>query len=402
MQKDSIPHPWLRTRLSLLFFGQFFVWGTWIITLGTYMLSGLGFSGRQVGMVYATNAIAATVSPILIGLLADKLFAADRLMVVFHLLGGCCALGAYYSTDFYYFYGWMLLFNLTYVPTFNLCTSLSFYHLEEPKRTFPPIRVWGTIAWIVTSIMLSYFALEDRAEPLLICGLSSFILAAYNLTLPHTPPLPGLTLANLRGEDVQTLLRDRGLLVLVGAMMVACFASTFYYSFVNPFLNEIGVSNAAAKMSLGQIVEIFVVLAMPFFFRRLSLKTILFWGLASWGLRYLAFAVGRPESGTTWLLYLGVAVQGFSFAWVQLAAQLYVDGRVPPYLRATAQGVVTFANYGLGAFVGSIVAGDIVARYVTIEGGHDWQTIFLYPAAVGVLVAIAFWWWFPRGRGEPG
>lgn len=379
-----------------MFFLQFFIWGTWVITLGTYMLQTLDFSGRQVGMVYATNAIAATVAPVATGLLADKLFPANRLMVVLHALGGLWLIGAFYSTDFTWFYGFMLAFNLTYLPTFNLCTALSFHHLDDPKQSFPAIRVWGTIAWIVTSVMLSYFGMEDRATPLLIGGVGSFIMAVYNLSLPHTPPQPGLNLQTLRGPEFKALLRDRSLLVLIVATMLICFSSTFYYSFINPFLNEIGVANAAAKMSVGQVFEIVVVLAMPWFFRKLSLRTILFWGLATWGLRYFAFAFGHPDDWTMGLIYLGVAVQGFAFTWVQLAAQLYVDSRVPIYLRATAQGVVTFANYGVGAFVGSILAGDIVARYATTGGLHDWSTIFLYPAISGCLVALGFWYFFPK------
>lgn len=388
----------ISTRLSVMFFFQFFIWGTWVITLGTYMLQTLEFSGRQVGMVYATNAIAATISPVITGLLADKLFPANRLMVALHIIGGCCLIAAFYSTTFIWFYSCMLAFNLAYVPTFNLCTAISFHHLENPKQSFPPIRVWGTIAWVVTSVMLSYFALENKATPLLIGGIGSFIMALFNLSLPHTPPQPGLNMKNLRGPAFKALLFDRSLVVLIGASSLICFSSAFYYSFVNPFLNEIGIANAAAKMSIGQICEIIIVLTLPWFFRKLSLKTILFWGLAAWGLRYIAFAFGRSGDWSIILIYLGIAAQGFAFSWVQLATQLYVDSKVPAYLRATAQGIVTFANYGVGAFIGSILAGDIVARYSTVEGTHNWPTIFLYPAIWGCLVAIGFWCFFPKKR----
>jgi nucleoside transporter len=401
-QNFPLPVSNLRSRLSILFFFQFFIWGTWVITLGTYMLESLNFSGRQVGMVYATNAIAATLSPVIMGVLADKLFASNRLMIILHFMGGCCLLGAFYSTEFGQFYGWMLGFNLCYVPTFNLCTSLSFHHLKEPKQDFPIIRVWGTIAWIVTSVMLSYFAMEDRATPLLIGAIGSFILTLYNFTLPHTPPQPGLNLAALRSPEFQALVKDRSLIVLVVATLLICFSSTFYYSFVNPFLNEVGVSNAAAKMSIGQVFEILVVLSMPWVFRKLPLRTILFWGFVAWGTRYFAFAFGRPEDWSMSLIYLGIAVQGIAFSWVQLAAQLYVDSRVPNYLRATAQGIVTFANYGVGAFIGSMLAGEIVSRYASDAGGqHDWTTIFLFPAVAGCFVALGFWWFFPkRSSGE--
>ncbi|MEL6355426.1 MAG: MFS transporter [Bacteroidota bacterium] len=394
MASHTPPH--LQLRLSVMMFFQFFTWGTWLITLGTYLLQTLHFSGREVGMIYATNAIAATISPPLMGLLADRLFSANRLMVVLHFLGGLCLLGAYQSTTFIWVYLFMLGFNLCYVPTFSLSTSLSFHHLPEPNKEFPRIRVWGTIAWIATSLMLSWLAIEAKATPLLIGGVASILFAGYNLSLPHTPPSPGFNWTNLRGEDVQRLLRDRKLIIVIVSISLICLPGSFYYSFLNPFLNEVGMKNAAAKMSIGQVFEIFVVLAMPWFFAKLRFRTIFFWGFAVWGLRYLAFAVGRPGTWTEIFLYLGIAVQGFAFAWTNLAAQLYVNSQVPDFLRSTAQGVVTFASLGLGFFIGSNLAGEVVRFYTISEGVHDWQSIFIIPATIGCLVAMGFWWWLPR------
>ncbi|NJO86962.1 MAG: nucleoside permease [Lewinella sp.] len=385
----------LAPRLSILMFFQFFVWGTWLITLGTYLLENLHFSGRQVGLIYATNAIAATVSPPVVGLLADKLFSANRLLVILHILGGCCLLCAYQSHSFGWFFASMLGYNLCYVPTFSLSTALCFHHLPDPNRQYPPIRVWGTIAWIFTSVIISVLALEAQATPLLIGGLTSILFGIHNLNLPATPPQPGLNWADLKGEEVQRLLRDRSLIVLIVCEVLICIPAAFYYSFVNPFLNEVGMDYAAAKMALGQLVEIGIVLAMPWFFRNLRLRSILFWGMAVWGLRYFAFALGRPGEWTEFLLYLAIAVQGFAFAWVSLAAQLYVNSRVPAYLRATAQGLVTFASFGLGSFIGSTLAGEVVRHFTEPTGSHEWQYIFLVPAIIGCLVAFGFWRYFP-------
>ncbi len=390
--------PYLHLRLSILLFFQFFVWGTWLITLGTYLLKGLHFSGREVGMIYATNAIAATVSPPLMGLLADRFFSSDRLMVVLHFLGGCFLLLAHQSSSFGWFYAAMLGYNLCYVPTFSLAASLCFHHLPDPNKQYPPIRVWGTIAWIITSLLLSYLAIEAKATPLLIGGVSSIIFALYNLSLPHTPPQPGLNWAAIKGAEVQQLLRDRSLIVLVASMTLICIPIGFYYSFVNPFLNEIGWEAAAARMSIGQVVEMAVVLGMPWFFSRFSFKRIIFWGLLVWGLRYLAFAFGRPGDWSELLLYFAIAVQGFAFAWVSLAAQLYVNSRVPAFLRATAQGVVTFASFGVGVFIGNFLAGEIVQHFTLADGQHDWQAIFILPALVGLLVALGFALLFPAAK----
>lgn len=386
----------LRVRLSVMMFFQFFVWGTWLITLGTYMLQNLKFSGPQVGMVYATNAIAATITPPLMGIVADKLMASNRLLVILHFLGGLCLLLAFSSTTFWWFYGSMLAYNLCYVPTFSLSNSLCFHHLDRPSQEFPAIRVWGTIAWVVTSVLLSWLALEDQATPLLIGGVVSIIYAVFNLGLPHTPPNPGFSLASLKGDDVQALLRDRSLIVLVISLTLICLPTAFYYSFLNPFLNEVGVVGAAAKMSIGQVVEVFVVLAMPWFFKKLRLRTIIFWGLAVWGLRYFVFAGARPGTPSVWLLYLAIAIQGIAFAWVTLAAQLYIDSRVPTFLRATAQGIIAFSSLGLGAFLGSWLAGEVVGRYTLATGHHAWDIIFLFPAVIGCIVAIGFGLFFPK------
>lgn len=379
-----------------MMFLQFFVWGSWMVTLGTYLLQNLHFSGLEVGMIYATNSIAATVTPVLMGVLADKYFSGDRVMVVLHLLGGACLIAVYFTTSFWPFYLLMLAYNFCYVPTFSLSTSLCFHHLKNPSRDFPRIRVWGTIAWIVASVLISWLALEKEATPLLIAGVSSIVYGCYNFTLPHTPPQPGLNWANLRGDDVRSLFKDRALLTMIGALTVICIPSAYYYAFLNSFLTEVGVSNPAATMSLGQLVEIVTVLGMPWFFSHLRLRTILLIGFLVWGLRYFAFSVGRPGHYDS-LIYIAIMVQGFAFAFTTLAAQLYVNSRVPAYLRSTAQGMIAFCTLGIGAFLGSWIAGAQVADYTLSPGEHDWQVIFLVPAIVGCLVAGVFYWRYPKG-----
>ncbi|MEL6669992.1 MAG: MFS transporter [Bacteroidota bacterium] len=385
----------LSTRLSIMMFLQFFVWGSWMVTLGTYLLQNLHFSGLEVGMIYATNSIAATVTPVLMGVLADKYFSGDRVMVVLHLLGGACLIAVYFTTSFWPFYGLMLAYNFCYVPTFSLSTSLCFYHLKNPSRDFPRIRVWGTIAWVVASVLISWLAIETEATPLLIAGIGSIVYGIYNLSLPHTPPQPGLNWASLRGDDVRSLLKDRALLTMIGALTVICIPSAYYYAFLNSFLTEVGVGNPAATMSLGQVVEIVTVLGMPWFFSNLRLRNILFIGFSVWGLRYFAFSVGRPDHFQS-LIYIAIMVQGFAFAFTTLAAQLYVNSRVPPYLRSTAQGVIAFCTLGIGAFIGSWIAGAEVARHTLSPGTHDWGSIFIVPAVVGCIVALIFYLRYPK------
>ena len=377
--------------------------------MGTYTLQTLGFSGREVGMLYATNAIAATVTPPLMGWLADRRYASEQLMGVLNAVGGAALIGAFFSASFWPFYVCLLLFNLCFIPTFSLAAAMCFHHLAEPARQYPRIRVWGTIGFMLVGVLLSVFAVENSGVPILAGGAISLLLAVYCRWLPHTPPQPGFNWADLSGGELRGVFRDRGMVVLLLGMLVSCVPSSFYYSFLNPFLNEVGWPAAAAKMASGQLLEIAVVLAMPWVFRRFPFRWIIFGGLLAWGLRYFAFAVGRPGMGEG-LLWAGILVQGVAFAWIIIAAQIYINNRVPAGLRSTAQGIVSFANLGLGAFIGSWIAGEVVAANALAQGAdagggggvmHDWYTIWLVPGIVGVVGAVLFLLAFPKhGRLE--
>ena len=385
----------IKPRLSFLLFLQFAVWSSWLINLGTYLLQSLHFTGLQVGMIYATNAVAATVTPPLMGFLADRSFASERLMSVLNAVGGVALIACYFTTTFAWFYGWMLLFNLCFIPTFSLAAAMCFHHLREPAEEYPWVRVWGTVSFMLVGVALSVFGVENSALPVLAGGIGSLALAVYCRFLPHTPPQSGFDWGALRGGELAKVFRQRGMVVLLIALIASCIPSSFYYSFLNPFLNEVGWPAAAAKMALGQLVEIGVVLAMPFIFRRFRFRSIIFWGLMAWGLRYFAFGLGRPGE-LEGLLYAGIAVQGVAFAWIIIAAQIYIDNRVPRGLRSTAQGLVSFADLGIGVFLGSWIAGEVVSANTLPSGQHDWWSIWLVPGCVGVAAAVFFYLAFPR------
>jgi nucleoside transporter len=385
----------LHLRLSVLMFLQFFLWGSWFVTTGTYLLETLHFSGRQVGLVYGTAAIAATVSPFLLGVLADRLFAAEKLLAVLHLIGGVLMWSMSQTQQFGTFYVLVLLYMLCYLPTFGLANALSFHHLEDVKGQFPRIRVWGTIAWILAGLLVSYLGVETEVIPLRIASVFSFIQGLYCLSLPHTPPSAanmGKGLRSLLGPEVRALLQDRSFLVLLISLMLICIPSAYYYSFVNPFLVEIGEANAAGKMALGQVTEIVFMLTLPWFFRRLRLKTILFWGLLAWGVRYGCFILGEAP-GQGWLIYLGLGLHGPAYIFSMLAAQIYLDTRVPHHLRSTAQGFYSLLTLGFGALIGAYIAGETVNSF-TIGDGHDWARIWQIPTWWGIAVAIAFFFFF--------
>lgn len=382
-------------RLSALQFLQNAVFATSVICLGTYLLQTLGFSGREVGMIYATNAIAATVAPPVVGWLADRHFSADRMLMLLNILAAIALTACFFATSFAAVYGLILLFNLCFMPTFSLLSSICFHQLEEPAKSFPAVRAWGTVAFMLVGMGLSFFAIENSPLPLVAGGLMAGLTALTALTLPRVPPQPGFDFSMLAGPEVARIFREPGMIVLLVAILFSCVPSAFYYSFLNPFLNEIGWSAAAAKMSLGQFFEIGILFAMPFFFRKIRFRRIFFWGLLLWGLRYFLFAFARPGN-YEFLLYVGIAVQGFAFVWIVIAAQIYIDNRVPIALRSTAQGLISFANQGIGIFIGSWIAGEVVLANTMANGTHAWGAVWLVPGVVGVVAAVGFWALFPR------
>ncbi len=384
-----------RVRLSILQFFQNATYALSVISIGTYLLGPLGFSGREVGLVYATNALAATVAPPLIGWLADRHFSANRLLLILNIIAAAALTACFFATSFPVFYVLMLIFNLSFIPTFGLLSAVCFHQLEDPAKSFPAVRVWGTVSFMLAGLGLSYFGVESTALPLLAGAVTAALMAGMSLTLPPIPPQPGFDWRSLRGSQVVGILREPGMIVLFVAILLSCLPAAFYYSFLNPFLNEVGWTNAAAKMSLGQLGEIFIVLAMPLAFRKIRFRKIVFWGILVWGLRYFAFAFARPDH-QEWLLYAGILVQGIAFAWIVIAAQIYVDNRVPISLRSTAQGLISFASQGLGVFIGSWIAGEVVLANTLETGQHAWGTIWLIPGVIGVAAALWFWVAFPK------
>lgn len=382
-------------RLSSLQFFQNAIFACSVISIGTYLSQTLGFSGREVGMVYASNALAATFMPPVIGWLADRHFSADRMLLWLNVIAGTALAGSYFATGFWSFYALILLFNLAFIPTFSLLSSICFHQLPNPAKDFPAVRFWGTVSFMIIGVGLSYFGIEASPLPLLAGTVCCVLAALMAATLPPVPPQPGFDWKVLIGPETKKILREPGMVILLVAMLISCIPSAFYYSFVNLFLNEVGWSSAAAKMSLGQLVELVIIATLPWVFTKMRFRRIFFWGLFLWGARYFAFAVARPED-MEWLLYAGIVVQGFVFVWVVMAGQIYVDNRVPIALRSTAQGLVSFANQGIGIFVGSWMAGEVVLSGSIPGGGHDWFSIWLVPGVIGVLGAFLFWWFFPK------
>jgi nucleoside transporter len=381
----------VRLKLSALMFLQYFVWGAWYVTMGTWLGETLHFSGEQIGLAAGSTAVGAMISPFFVGMVADRFLATERILAALHIAGGVVLFFASTQTSFGRFYGILLVYTLCYMPTLALSNSLSFRQMNDPGREFPPIRVLGTIGWIVAGLIIGTLKLERSAVPLQIAGAASVALGLFCLALPHTPPekTGRATLRDVLGLDALKLLGESSFAIFVIGSFLVCIPLQFYYAFANLFLNELNVTNAAGKMTLGQMSEIFFMLVMPLFFRRLGVKYMLLAGMAAWTVRYLLFAYGN-NGPLVWMLYLGILLHGVCYDFFFVTGQIYVDRRAPGDLRAAAQGFIAFVTLGVGMFIGSWASGRIVDGFVQAPGAHAWERIWMVPAAGAAAVLVLF------------
>jgi nucleoside transporter len=390
-----------RVKLSALMFLQYFVWGAWYVTMGTWLGTTLHFSGEQIGLAAGTTAVAAIISPFFVGMVADRFMATERILALLHVLGGAVLFYASLQTSFGPFYVVLLAYALCYMPTLALSNSISFRQMSDPGREFPPIRVLGTIGWIVAGLFIGTTGLEATAKPLQLAAGGSLLLGIFCLVLPHTPPIrragARATFSSILGLDALKLLGERSFAVFVLGSFLVCIPLQFYYAFANLFLNELSVSNAAGKMTMGQMSEIFFMLVMPWFFRRLGVKWMLLVGMAAWTARYAFFAFGT-HADLFWLLYAGILLHGICYDFFFVTGQIYVDRKAPADLRAAAQGFIAFVTLGVGMFIGSWASGKVVDMFASPGGGHDWHQIWLVPSAGAFVVLVLFALFFQGGE----
>lgn len=384
----------IRVQLSLMMFLNFFIWGAWFVTLGTFLKSELKATDLQIGLAYGTQSLGAIIAPFVIGLIADKYFSAQKILGILHLAGA--GLMYYSSTlnNFSSFYPVLLTYMIIYMPTLALVNSVSFKQMQNPEKEFSNVRVWGTIGWIAAGLLIGWMAWEQTGSlhnTFILTAIASLIMGVFSFTLPATPPHKTenkITVREILGLDALKLLKERNFLVFFVCSMLICIPLAFYYQHTNLFLNEIGVQKAAGKMTLGQISETLFLFLMPLFFVRLGVKKMLLIGMAAWVLRYFLFAFGDTGSGM-WMLYTGIILHGICYDFFFVTGQIYTNEKAGKTFRSSAQGMITLATYGVGMLIGFWVAGLIAENYTTADG-HLWKSIWLIPAAISLGVLVIF------------
>ena len=392
---------YVHQRLSIMMFLQFFIWGSWFVTLGAFLGTNLAATGAETAMAFSTQSWGAIIAPLLVGLVADRYFNAERVLGLLHLTGAGLMFLLYGAVDFEGFYPLLLGYMICYMPTLALVNSLAFRQLSDTAAEFGKIRLWGTIGWIIAGLMISYaFSWDSQqgvAEGLLkntfmMAGIASLVLGVFSFTLPSTPPVlvttDSASAAQALGLDALSLLKDRNLALFFVMSVLICIPLAFYYQYASPFLIESGVANPTGKMTLGQVSEVLFMLMLPVFLTRYGIKFTLLIGMFAWALRYLLFAYGNADE-LVWMFIVGIALHGICYDFFFVAGQIYTDSKAGEQFKSSAQGLLTLATYGLGMLIGFWAAGKIADQYVS-DSIDRWETIWLYPSVFALLVALIF------------
>lgn len=386
--------PTTRIQLATMMFLNFFLWGIWFVTMGTYLGTRLDATGVQIGIAYGTQSLGAIIAPFIIGLIADRYFAAQFILGLLHLCGAGLLYFVSLQTNFADFYPYLLAYMIIYMPTLALVNSISFKQMNDPEKEFSLIRMWGTIGWIAAGLLIGWLALEKNQQldrTFQIAAAVSLVLGLFSFMLPNTPPPKAGTQANLGeiiGLDALRLLKDKNFLIFFLSSLLICIPLAFYYQETNMFLNELGVDNAASKMTMGQMSETIFLFLMPFFFLRLGVKKMLLIGMAAWVIRYFLFSYGNTGSGL-WMLYAGIILHGICYDFFFVTGQIYTDQLAGEKIRSSAQGMITLATYGVGMLIGFWFAGYVADHYKT-AAGHDWSSVWMVPALIAAAILGLF------------
>ena len=393
-----------KIQLSLMMFLQFFIWGGWFVTLGTFLGNNLSATGGQIAMAFSTQSWGAIIAPVFIGLIADRYFNAEKILGVLHLLGSGLLFLMSQTNDFTVFYIYVFSYMVLYMPTLALVNSVSFNQMKDTAEEFPLIRTFGTIGWIISGLVISYVFGWDAQESIVsgalsntfkMVALASLVLGIFSFKLPKTPPFregrKSFSLKSALGWDAFKLLNERNFLLFFIASILICIPLAFYYQQANPFLVELGMDNPTAKMSLGQVSEVLFMLLLPIFFVRFGFKNTILVGMMAWVIRYLLFAYGDVGE-KTFMLISGILLHGICYDFFFVSGQIFTDYKAGEKVKSAAQGLITLATYGVGMLIGFWIAGKVSDAFIMGSGKHEWETIWKFPAlfALGVFLLFLF------------
>lgn len=401
----------IRSKLSFMMFLEFFIWGAWFVTLGTFLDKSLHATGAQSGEVFQTQSWGAIIAPFIIGLIADKYFNAEKILGVLHIIGAVLMYQMYSAADVSVFYPYVLGYMILYMPTLALVNSVSFNQMTDPEKEFSSIRVFGTAGWIIAGIAISYLFHWDSENGIkdgmlkntfLMAGIASAILGVFSFTLPATPPKVAkgekVTISQVLGLDALKLLKDPNYAIFFVASILICIPLAFYYQNANSFLTDIKMDNPTGKMTIGQVSELLFLLCLPIFFKKAGFKWTILVGMLAWAVRYVLFAYGNAGD-LSFMLIIGLALHGVCYDFFFVSGQIYTDSKAGVQYKSAAQGMITLATYGVGMLIGFYVAGKISDNY-NGPAGHDWKMIWLIPASIAAAVFLLFFLSFKENKAK--
>jgi nucleoside transporter len=390
-----------RIQLSLMMFLNFFIWGAWFVTLGTFLSNNLSATGAQSGSVFSTQSWGAIIAPFIIGLIADRYINAEKILGALHLIGAVLMYQMYNSASVDVFYPYVLIYMILFMPTLALVNSVSFNQMNNPEKEFSNIRVWGTIGWILAGLLISYVFHWDGKDNVkqgllrntfLMASIASLVLGVFSFTLPKTPPRSSSEKVSIRGIlglEALTLLKDRNFLIFFISSILICIPLAFYYQNTNDFLTNINVKNPTGKMTIGQASEVLFLLALPIFFSRFGFKKTILVGMLAWALRYALFAFG-DAGAFSWMLIIGIALHGVCYDFFFVSGQIYTNSKAGDRYKSAAQGLITLATYGIGMLLGFAIAGQVTDAYKIADHQYNYKMVWLIPAAIAFVVLLIF------------
>lgn len=391
-----------RVQLSVMMFLEFFIWGGWFVTLGTFLSANLQASGSQSAEVFSTQSWGAIIAPFIIGLIADRYINAEKILGVLHIIGAILMYQMYRADNISSFYPYTLVYMILYMPTIALTNSVAFNQLKNPEKEFSGLRVFGTAGWVVAGLLISYLFGWDSKENVdngllkntfLLAGSAALLLGLFSFSLPKTPPkkAPGqkVTIKEIIGLDALKLLKDKNFAIFFIASVLICVPLAFYYQFAHEFLTYEGMSDPTGKMTIGQISEILFMLLLPWFFTKFGFKKTILVGMLAWSIRYALFAYGNAGE-LSFMLLLGIALHGICYDFFFVSGFIYTNAKAGEKYKSAAQGLITLATYGLGMLIGFKIAGLIKDAYTVSETSINYKMVWLIPAAIAAAVLILF------------